>query len=650
MNRPVLYWILFTLCLLLIIPAMGWLTYSAMDLNRQILDDRRQTELARREAELQEKITSALYRMDWKLGPHIAREAAQPHYLYESFYNVPLQESFDANQASAAKQTQLPSPLLYEDAEFVKLHFQVGADGVFTSPKRPTSQQQIQQAANCCNVGQTQILACDSRLKQISQFSSFQKLIARIGDNRATDDESPRQSELVYSPAQIEEFVLENEARINAAPVPQQSFDLQVVPGISKSKLQNLRVQDRGGKEFLKRKDYYDDNTLQWAQTQRAGVAANSPPLQRTDGTRSRTFVEGVMRPVWIDGELLLVRKVSTDDSAMIQGCWLDWEKIQQTLRDEVNDIIPEIQFEPLLSSDRLIPGRALATLPVQVVVDTPSLLESLAMTSPAAQAKTDSGVPLALLLAWIGLAFSATAIGLLLYGVIRLSERRASFVSAVTHELRTPLTTFKMYSEMLADQMVPPEKQQDYANTLSQQADRLSHLVENVLQFARLERGANGNSRSQVVLTEELPRIIERLQQRCKQSGMLLDVQLHEHVQDKSAKLELHSLEQILFNLIDNACKYAVGATDKMIRLEIGVRQDCLQFRVRDFGPGIDPKFRRRLFQPFCKSDQEAANSAQGVGLGLALCQRMAKELGGKLECQNVQPGAEFVLSIPTE
>ena len=83
-------WLLFALCLMMILPAMIWLSVKAVKTDRELIRDRRETELARRQAEVQEKITSALYRMDWKLGPHIAREAARPYYLYKSFYNLAL--------------------------------------------------------------------------------------------------------------------------------------------------------------------------------------------------------------------------------------------------------------------------------------------------------------------------------------------------------------------------------------------------------------------------------------------------------------------------------------------------------------------------------------------------------------------------------
>src|SRR4029450_11528739 len=102
------------------------------------------------------------------------------------------------------------------------------------------------------------------------------------------------------------------------------------------------------------------------------------------------------------------------------------------------------------------------------------------------------SPIRFALCLAWGCMMLAVAAVMMLLQGPLSLSQRRGAFVSAVTHELRTPLTTFKMYSEMLADGMVTEEnKRQQYLATLCSEANRLSHLVENVLAYARLERGS---------------------------------------------------------------------------------------------------------------------------------------------------------------
>ena len=107
--------------------------------------------------------------------------------------------------------------------------------------------------------------------------------------------------------------------------------------------------------------------------------------------------------------------------------------------------------------------------------------------------------------------------------------------------------------------------------------------------------------------------------------------------------------VEQILFNLVDNACKYAAPASSpRMLHVEVSANGPRIVFRVRDHGPGISRQQQRRLFQPFEKSATEAAHSAPGVGLGLALCRRLAREMGGDLVLEKKDGGACFALTLP--
>src|SRR6185503_14650345 len=106
----------------------------------------------------------------------------------------------------------------------------------------------------------------------------------------------------------------------------------------------------------------------------------------------------------------------------------------------------------------------------------------------------------------------------------------------------------------------------------------------------------------------------------------------------------------QILFNLVDNACKYAApSATERLIHLEAFPDAKAVMLRVRDHGQGISAQAARRLFRPFSKSADEAAHSAPGVGLGLALCRRLSRTMGGDLQFDGrVVGGACFVLRLP--
>jgi signal transduction histidine kinase len=184
---------------------------------------------------------------------------------------------------------------------------------------------------------------------------------------------------------------------------------------------------------------------------------------------------------------------------------------------------------------------------------------------------------------------------------------------------------------------------------TLKVEADRLSHLVENVLQYARLERGAPGRHRERVDLASLLGRMESRLRERAAQAEMRLTWELEDDVGRREIETDPAAVEQIVFNLVDNACKYARHVADRRIHCGAVIDAGDAQLFVRDHGPGIDPQHRGRLFRPFSKSAQEAARSAPGVGLGLALCRRLAQDLGGRLDVAcPPEGGAVFTLILP--
>jgi signal transduction histidine kinase len=255
-------------------------------------------------------------------------------------------------------------------------------------------------------------------------------------------------------------------------------------------------------------------------------------------------------------------------------------------------------------------------------------------------------------MVAWVCVSVAAAAVAVLLAGVVSLSERRAAFVSAVTHELRTPLTTLRMYAEMLADGMVPSEADRRvYLETLHAEAERLGHLVENVLTYARLERGRKVAPRETVSVGDLVDRLHNRLAARCRQAAMELTTEMADDIRRRTLRTDPASVEQIFFNLVDNACKYAREAADGRVHLSAAVAGDRVQFRVADHGPGVSEQAVRRLFRPFSRSAEDAAGSAPGVGLGLSLCRRLARQIGGTFQLERSSgEGACFLLSLPIE
>lgn len=280
-----------------------------------------------------------------------------------------------------------------------------------------------------------------------------------------------------------------------------------------------------------------------------------------------------------------------------------------------------------------------LASVPVKLVPGEARMLMPLGWTP----------MQLSLLLAWICIALAAVAVAFLLSVTMKLSERRRVFVSAVTHELRTPLTTFRMYTDMLSSGIVTEEKQRrEYLETICREAERLGHLVENVLSYARLDSSRKRLIRENVSVSELISRLHDTLLQRIQQADMELVLSVSKD-RNEVPQADASAIERILVNLVDNACKYASNAEDRRIHVECSKSDSQVVLQVRDHGPGLNGPEKKRMFQPFSKSDSEAANSAPGVGLGLSLCRKLARSMGGDLALDiSVTDGACFELRLP--
>jgi len=365
--------------------------------------------------------------------------------------------------------------------------------------------------------------------------------------------------------------------------------------------------------------------------------------LQKTQANLNQPVAQGphwaeasIPRPSWIDGELFLLRRIErASGGSSVQGIWIDAERLKAILLAEAGDLLPHASLVPALEpSDD---GMVLASFPWRLV-------------TPLAQggAEMKSEVTLSLAVGWLAVLLALLAGALLVRGVMRLSERRASFVSAVTHELRTPLTTFKLYTDLLEHDVVRGEKRREYLHVLGREADRLTHLVENVLAFSRIERGSAKAAVRTASAAELLEPLRDRLGRHLADAGLSLRMETGGEAARLRLQVDAAAVEHILFNLIDNAAKYA--AQSDPAEVSIGVKMDPhgVAIIVCDHGPGVASSEERRIFRAFHKSARDAAESRPGVGLGLALSRRLAREHGGELAYQPDTGGACFVLSLP--
>lgn len=382
---------------------------------------------------------------------------------------------------------------------------------------------------------------------------------------------------------------------------------------------------------------------------------ARSQALQQTIAVQQGGVPEATpaaplaaLSAVWAGDSLLLARRVQpASDAGSIEGCVIDWPRLRSDLLATIAELLPQATLEPVKDApidepmDALIDTdqRLLAAIPARLVPgDVPPLV-----------AASSSPMLGTLAAAWLAMAIAAAAVGALLASVLALSERRAAFVSSVTHELRTPLTTFRLYSGLLEEGMVQPAEVPEYHATLRREADRLTHLVENVLAYARLERGRHAARLVPLSVGDLLDTVTPRPAERAAQAGFEWRLDADDAIRRLTVTTDPAAVEQVLFNLVDNACKYARGTGPAVIEVTTRPCARSLAIAVRDHGPGVAAREAARLFEPFHKSARDAAESAAGVGLGLALSRRLTRQMGGDLvHDPPADGGARFVLTLP--
>jgi signal transduction histidine kinase len=620
----------------------------------------------------------------------VSQENVRPWFAYRSF--VPADQAFSRmfNDKSSSGRL-VPSPLLTADLlPHVLVYFQFEPDGQLTSPQVPTkqnlalavprhiSQQAVEKAL--AQLGQVRSLTDRRRLAALLPErppSPVQVVVSPLAPqaNTAVASTPTAANALVPSsaaqtpaigvqpgasqPAQQQAAVQQSEqAFVNPSPLTQSPQQRKAVKD-RRVEMQRDNGEDAVDRQVRQELVFQGINNTFAGQSQLAQSAFNFDANFANGVMLPSTDISGVpMTPLWIEGRLLLARRVVAGGQEYVQGCLLDWPTIKATLHDVIADLLPEASFEPVAGSNR-DEARMLVALPVRLVPDVSnrgllggpfSEIADLFPDESTLNRALVSPILVSLAVAWACMVLAAVAVAGLLAGVLRLSQRRASFVTAVTHELRTPLTTFQMYAEMLAEGMVrDADQQRQYLATLRAEAVRLTHLVENVLSYARLERGRTDGRRETLSLGELIERVEGRLAGRTEQAGLELSLEGDEEARGAMISVNVSAVEQVLFNLVDNACKYAADGPVRRLEISLAAVGGMAEVRVRDHGPGFSPGVQRRLFRPFSKSAREAAHSAPGVGLGLALSRRLARDMGGDLRLEGTsRAGTCFVLGLP--
>ncbi len=250
-----------------------------------------------------------------------------------------------------------------------------------------------------------------------------------------------------------------------------------------------------------------------------------------------------------------------------------------------------------------------------------------------------------------IGLALGVIVLGMIIYLYAaakdrKLSRLRSEFVSNVTHELKTPLSLIKMFAELLVmGKVAKEERRQEYYEIIFRESDRLATLIDNVLDFSRLERGKTQYDKVELDARDVVSKAAEVFKLRLERQGVKLALELG----DEPVKVEAdeHALSLAVFNLIDNALKYAEGTGE--IRVAVGRRQGLVTIVVEDEGPGLPPDELRRVFERFYRGQAAAKGRQRGTGIGLSIVQAVARGHGGKVWVESEGGrGARFAIELP--
>jgi len=228
---------------------------------------------------------------------------------------------------------------------------------------------------------------------------------------------------------------------------------------------------------------------------------------------------------------------------------------------------------------------------------------------------------------------------------VVDYARRRGDFVAAVSHELKTPLTAIRLHAEMLRDGLVADDaKRADYHRTIVAESERLSRLIGNVLELARLERGERP---LELVIGDPgsvLAEVGAIVAPHVAAAGFTVVV---EREPCPPTRFERDALLQVVMNLVDNAVKFGRAASDRRIVLRCAPGPDgaaCLS--VRDHGPGVPLADLAHVFQPFWRGERELTRTTTGTGIGLALVRGLVERMGGRIRAAN-HPQGGFLVEV---
>jgi signal transduction histidine kinase len=361
-------------------------------------------------------------------------------------------------------------------------------------------------------------------------------------------------------------------------------------------------------------------------------------------------------------GHFVLFRKVWRDGNRYIQGILIDqgafvadvidaryretavagMSKLIVAFRDDVIHSVSRRATGISYSNSREdFDGALLYRNRLSAPLDGLELIFSITRLPPGPGASVLGWVTLVLAIVFVGGFFTLYRLGL---SQINLARQQQDFVSAVSHELKTPLTSIRMYGEMLREGWADEEKRQSYYEFIHDEAERLTRLISNVLQLAKITRNESQFDIKSINVGELMSNIDSKISSQVKRAGFELRFERNDQADRAMINVDEDCFAQIVINLVDNAIKFSKDADKKLITLSSRlIGNSEVMFAVRDYGPGVPKEQMKKIFKLFYRSESELTRETVGTGIGLAIVHQLSVAMGGKVDVVNVDPGAEF-------
>lgn len=226
------------------------------------------------------------------------------------------------------------------------------------------------------------------------------------------------------------------------------------------------------------------------------------------------------------------------------------------------------------------------------------------------------------------------------------LNQMKSYFVSSVSHDLKTPLTSIRLFAEMMGSGQLPQDKVHDYCRIIEGESDRLTRLINNVLDFAKIEKGIKEYSFTDIDLNRLVEHVMQTLEYQFEMNGFLVERDLTDG--ELVVNADADAVTEVLVNLLANSMKYF--AEKKIIKVVTFSEDSMAVIKVVDQGIGISPEKQAHIFDPFYRAVKNQSEAPPGTGLGLSVVKHVMEAHHGEIDLKSeLGKGSTFILLFPT-